>query len=286
MNVFGNPNHFPPILYHAWEYLSIKGPDKLETVWSQLAPPSFAETAHDNVKDTIKLGLAMGVLEERDSLLYPGSHLNGVVDYNSFRRSVRDLYFNQLLHPIEEEKSSAGNLQLASAWYFSFSVEESPRTWSEVQRHLERDYPGKRGDWPVPNPTQWGLFVRWMRFFGLVVATSRRNNEKLLGPLVNEVLEDTIETSLGDSDLQLDDFLSSLVSRMPSFPGGSISAHLPERARTRSPRNNALLATALQQKVSEGLIELTRSPDSPNRQVFVGTSREFAYDFIRRGNGK
>lgn len=280
MNVFGQPNNFPPVLFHAWEFLASMGPVSLSVLHESLAPPSFEQTAHDSVRSTVQLGVKMGIFRLVDGIIENDITLDDEAGYNKFRRSVRDLYFDQGRHHAPG-LGGAGNLQLASAWYFSFPPADTPGTFPEALQRLRADYPDREQDWPIPNSTQWEGFVRWMRFMGLAVPVTGKGGSTIR-PSIDEPLLDTIIHEVGAENVALGQVLTAFTTRLPCFPGGSIVQLLPESARNRNTRNNALLAAALLALAERGEIILTQAADSTHREAFTGTRQPVAFDLIRR----
>lgn len=289
MNVFDNPDNFPPILFHAWEYLDVKGPSSLESMISDLAPPSFAKTAQDNVSGTIRLGIRIQLFTESAGLISNSDRIAKCATYSSFHRVVRDIYFDQKVNPFDKVNENKGNLQLATAWFFSFPYAKTPGNWDEALKVLPEDFTVDRDEWPIVNSTQWEGFRRWMLFMGLAVGVVGKGPKDgttvkmLIRPSISEMLEDVVISELSPKDRPLDHLLSAFTIRMPSFPGGDVWNKLPESARSRTPRNNSLLAETLRNLDSRGIINLKKTADSSHRQVFEVDTGDFIFDVVSKG---
>ena len=280
--MFDQPNNFPQILFHAWECLTAYGPMQQVQLESLLAPSSFAETAHQNVHATIDLGLKIHVFADTTGLISNSDRILGCSDYNSFRRIVRDIYFDQTVNSFADLNDKAGNLQLASAWYFSFPFEKTPGRWKEAEESQTKDFGPDTNLWPIPNDTQWTGFDRWMRFFGLGVRINGKGREMVLRPTVLEVLEDLISGTQSLSRIPLGVFLDSLTQRLPSYPGGIIYNQLPADLIVRNQRNNGLVAETLAYLRDTDILNLEVGADYQGREVFSPDSNGFTFDFVKR----
>ena len=288
MNVFDQPDNFPPILFHAWEYLNVKGPSSLESMISDLAPTSFAQTAQDNVSGTIRLGIRIQLFTESSGLISNSDRIAKCDDYSSFHRVVRDIYFDQNVNPFDKVNENKGNLQLAAAWFFSFPYAKGPGNWTDAERLLPDDFADRKESWPILGPTQWEGFRRWMLFMGLAVGVVGKGPKTgtvnmLIRPSISEVLENVAASELSSRDIPLDHLLSALTIRMPSFPGGEVWNKLPESAKNRIPKNNSLLAETLRSLDSRGIINLKKTADSSHRQVFEVDTGDFIFDVVSKG---
>ena len=219
--MFDQPNNFPQILFHAWECLDTYGPMEQDRLRSLLAPSSFAETAHDSVRDTISLGIKIHVFTKEAGLISNCERTKECVDYNDFRRTVRDICFDQKDKNFAETKDGKGKLQSAASWYFSFPFEEAPGAWEEARLAQIKDFGNETSLWPITNPTQWNGFERWMRFFGLgdlVISKLRGNTrEMILRPAISEVLEDLVRELQEPLRIPLGSFLDFFIQRLPCF---------------------------------------------------------------------
>jgi hypothetical protein len=286
MNVFDQPDNFPPILFHAWEYLKINGPMQRTELERLLAPSSFAPTAHANVKSTLSLGIRIHIFEG-DSNLIGNSRLTDLCnDFNSFRRTVRDIYFDQKTNSYDDLKNHTGNLQLAAAWFLSFPFEKSPGTWEQAEKELPKDFSSEHTHWPILNDTQWVVFERWMRFLGLGVQGIGRNSI-VLQPCINEVVWDVVLDLPNNSRTTVKDFVEKLTTRFPSLPGGVVYNDLPPDVLSRlSTQNTSLIAQALRDVSNQGLVELESGVDVSDREVFEVDAGEFNFDFLVKGKKK
>jgi hypothetical protein len=284
MNVFDQPDNFPPIFFHSWEYLKTHGPTPREELEGALAPASFAPTAHANVKSTISLGIRIHVFDQESELLRNSERTNDCSDFNSFRRVARDIYFDQKLNNYTDVKAHKGNLQLAAAWFHSFPFDQTPGTWTQAQKQLPKDFSLERTHWPIQNSTQWSVFERWMKFFGISINGVGGGGSTVLQPCINELVWDVLQELPKGSRTPIKNFVDALVTRFPSLPGGIAFSELPSelsgRIRT---RNTALIAQALRVAARDELVTLESGVDVANREVFAVDAGDFAFDFIVKG---
>lgn len=287
MNVFDQPDNFPPILFHAWEYLKANGPTPRDQLENDLAPNSFPKTAHDNVKSTISLGLRIQIFNANSDIVSNSTQTQACSDFNSFRRQARDIYFNQKLNSQSDLGNHKGNLQLAVAWFFSFPFDQTPGTWKQAEKDLPKDFSKERSHWPIQNDTQWTGFERWMRFFGLGIQGTGRGSSMILQPCINEVVLDVLHELPDDSRTSMKILIDTLTGRLPSLPGGTVFSELPPAASNRiKTRNTALIAQTLRDAASANIVKLESGVDVVNREVFAVDAGEFAFDFIVKGKNK
>ena len=287
MNVFDQPDNFPPIFHHTWEYLKTNGPTHRDTLEKALAPNSFAKTAHANVKSTISLGIRIHIFKADSDLLSNSVQTNSCDDFNSFRRVVRDVYFDQKLNSQSDLKNQKGNLQLAAAWFLSFPFDQSPGTWKQAEKELPKDFSIEHTHWPIQNDTQWTGFERWMRFLGLGIQGVGRGDSMVLQPCINELVLDSLHDLPYGSRTPIKSFLDVLTSRLPSLPGGVVFSDLPSDVTNRvKTRNTALVAQALRDLAVQEVVKLESGVDVSKREVFSVEAGEFNFDFIVKGKNK
>jgi hypothetical protein len=284
MNVFDQPDNFPPVFLHAWEYLKINGPTHREELEKMLAPSSFATTAHANVKSTLGLGIRTRVFNSDSDVLTNSDQTNSQNDFNGFRRVVRDIFFNQKLNNHSELKNQKGNIQLATAWFYSFPFDETPGTWSQAEDQLPKDFSSEHTHWPIQNKTQWAGFERWMRFLGLGIQGIGRGDSIILLPCVKESVWDVLEDLPNDSRTPIKNVIDLLIARLPSLPGGIVFNELAPNVSNRvMNRNTALIAQALRNAATEKIVTLETGVDVANREVFATDAGDFNFDFIVKG---
>jgi hypothetical protein len=287
MNVFDQPDNFPPVFFHAWEYLKTNGPTHREELEKQLAPSSFAPTAHANVKSTLKLGIRTHVFKADSEVLSNSDRTNSSADFNSFRRVVRDIFFDQKLNNQKDIENQKGNIQIATAWFLSFPFEQTPATWKQAEKVLPKDFSNERSHWPIQNHTQWTGFERWMRFLGLGIQGIGRGDLLILQPCINELVFDALHHLPTGSRTSIRSFLDVLTSKLPSLPGGTVFADLPSGVTDRiKTRNTSLVAQALRDLAMAEVIKLESGVDVASREVFAIDAGEFNFDFIVKENKK
>jgi hypothetical protein len=283
MNVFDQPDNFPPIFFHAWEYLKTHGPTLRDELACALAPPSFAKTAHVNVKSTMNLGIRIHVFDVNSDFVSNSTRTNSCIDFNSFRRAVRDIYFDQNVNSYSDLKLQKGNLQLAVAWFLSFPYDQTPGTWKHAEKQLPKDFSKER----TQNDTQWTGFERWTRFLGLGIRGIGRSDSLILQPCINEFVHDVIDGLPGGSRTSIREFVDKLTLRYPSLPGGLVFNDLPSGVSNRvTTRNTSLIAQALRDAESQKLIKLEAGVDVADREVFSVDAGEFNADFIVKDEKK
>jgi len=281
MNVFDQPDNFPPILFHAWEYLKVNGPTKQEILESALAPKSFAQTAHANVKSTINLGIRVQIFDRTTDVLSNSARTNTCADFNSFRRMARDIFFDQSTNNYQETKNQKGNIQLAAAWFLSFPFEQTPGNWSQAEKELPKDFSREHTHWPIQNQTQWIGFERWMRFLGLGVQGVGRAESIIIQPCIDELVRELIDDLAVGSRTPIKEFIDELNLRLPSLPGGTVFANLPPGVTNRiKTRNTALIAQTLRNAMTLGKVKLEVGVDVANREVFAIDAGDLSFDFV------
>jgi hypothetical protein len=287
MNVFDQPDNFPPVFFHAWEYLKTKGPTHREELEKLLAPGSFAPTAHANVKSTINLGIRTRIFQSESEVLSNSDRTNTCSDFNSFRRVVRDIFFDQKLNNQSDFTNQKGNIQIATAWFLSFPFEQTPTTWKQAEKALPKDFSKEHIHWPIQNGTQWTGFERWMRFLGLGIQGVGRGDSLILQPCISELVVDVLDKLPDNSRTPLKGVIDSLTQRLPSLPGGLVFSELPSTVSSRiKTRNTALIAQALRDAVVLDVIKLETGVDVSNREVFSPDAGEFNFDFVVKGKKK
>lgn len=287
MNVFDQPDNFPPVLSHAWEYLKANGPTKRGELERLLAPSSFAPTAHAAVRSTINLGIRTHIFQSDSDVLRNSDRINACDDFNRFRREVRDIFFDQKLNNQSDFKNQKGNIQLATAWFLSFSFEQAPANWKQAENALPKDFSKEHTHWPIQNSTQWTGFERWMRFLGLGIQGNGRGDSMILQPCITELALDVLENLPNNSRTPIKVFMDNLTSRMPSLPGGLVFSELPSEVSGRvKTRNTALVAQALRDAAFQNVIKLETGVDVSKREIFAGDAGEFNFDFILKGKNK
>ena len=284
MNVFDQPDYFPPVLFHAWDYLKKNSQTQRDELEKLLAPTSFAPTAHAAVKSTINLGIRTHIFEVNSKVLVNSVRTNSCTDFNSFRRAVRDIFFDQRLNSQNDIKNQKGNIQIAAAWFFSFGFDETPATWKQAEKALAKDFSNEPTHWPIQNATQWTGFERWMTFLGLGIQGIGRGDSMILQPCIAELVLDALNELPMGSRTSIKSFLDLLTARLPSIPGGTVFTELPTAVTNRvKTRNTALIAQALRDSAIQEVVKLETGVDMSKREIFALDAGEFDFDFIVKG---
>jgi hypothetical protein len=304
MKIFDQPENFPPVLFHVWEYLRVFGSTPENELVDWLAQPDGTSVLNDpdseatgaskvkmpeaTVRSIIRVGQFLNIFSESGNQIELSPGFSQDLNHAIFWDLVRSFVFDV------GKQSNAGeqneSLPIAIAWYLSFPFSATPRDWKSASRSLAVDFnspaTGKTNkDWIISNETQWMQFVRWLISLGFArqMPVSRGTSTTLI-PDVSRAVLPTTKRVVTDELIPVSTLISELAKDIPAFHGGRAWEMLPNSAKERSSLYSDTLLAGLQVLAHKNVIELVTVQDSPHTVPFGDT--HVSLDRIRKAKSR
>ena len=286
MKIFDQPDNFPPVLFHIWDFLKAFGSKSEDEIVAGVAFPSENSIQDSNsetvassmkspeasVRSILKVGLSLHTFVKSDNQIELHDRFKRDLSHAEFWGEVRRCVFEQGVQGNDEKKRES--LPVAIAWYLSFPLVDTPRDWDSASRCLEIDFesPGTskaNKAWIISNDTQWNSFVRWLIALGFARELPVGRGAKVeIIPDISRAIASTIELHAKDQWQPVSVLIPHLVDDIHSLHGGSSWEMLPPIAKERSRLLSDVLYAGIQALTHSNVIELQNVKDSRDRISF------------------
>jgi hypothetical protein len=256
MAVLTSPQAHGPLLASLARFLGEEGPTETGRVSELFCPPDASGAWPPALfTDTLKAGVALGVIKESQGKLAAKAHASP----DDLHVTLRGWVFNSdVVAPALFGRTSPGGTDLVRGlcWLLSLDPHEPPvSTDSMEERQRGLGLPRLA----VPNPEQYRAVARWAVWLGLAQPLSDTGTDivpDLRGPL-RDVLADVT------GSIDLDDVSLALAKRVPAADGGwARQRYLDETDETDADTLSPALSHALQSLEFADELRLSHPADS------------------------